>query len=628
MVADLGIEELVIVACDDGDVVAYRTRLVFECIEREAPDLDDSTLQLDLNPFFIRNVGKSAWGIAVHTVARLIAVSANTQVVTVFAFALSRGPLSRYASEPEDGVDDEGLLDLVAEQSRDWSQRMSKLTPAQRFRGNFKLQLYSHQSNIPSVAFYNSDDEESIYLASTDINGHTIIWDVYSQRALAELGDDEPREWYHTRGWGVVCLDPRFANVVNNLFEMHGCDPMPDPSQPPPERFDFPNWDISESIDRVPDSDKVHPSIRNQPPQPLQPNDLAMPMFDSDISLEEDIEETDVLELNEDTDDFDEDAMEDYQEHELVEVPQNFIPPNPSTNPNPSEDPFNQQMAVNLGQVNDVGLLNFQSGTAVQPLSGNTFLFQLPPLMPELQQALQARAVRQHQRQAGLRPSLIPLPFNVLHTSQNNVKLLHRLHHASSVDKAALFSKTVCYNALNQECKTKLTEMRHYQRLNMVLQVPELGLVTVADQMGRVALIALTKSAQPLPGRTRYESMRRTTDAMKKPTEPRSKLKKRRIKMEEAVGFRLCAILPTKTQEDAGMRPVTLLLGMALAPVQGHQHTPKAGDQSPSGVFGSYGKTEQEGRKWRLLLTYYDHTVLSYEISRPKGWWDDEVLVI
>ncbi|KAL9034097.1 MAG: hypothetical protein Q9214_007203, partial [Letrouitia sp. 1 TL-2023] len=335
VVADLGTEELVIVACDDGDVVAYRTRLVFECIEKEAPDLNDSTLQLDLNPFFIKNVGKSAWGIAVHTVARMIAVSANTQVVTVFAFALSRGSLSGDAGEPEDGVDDEFLLNLVLEQGREWSRRASKLTPAQRFRGNFQLQLDSHQSNIPSIAFYNSDDEYNIYLASTDISGHTIIWDVCSQHALAELGDDERREWFHTRGWGVVCLDPRFANVVNNMIEMHGCDPRPDLHQPHPDRLDFPNWDISKSIDGVPDSDKVHPSVRNQPPQPVQTNDAAdghmtTTMFNSDINLEDDIEEVDILELNEDTDDFDEDAMEDYQEHEVVEIPQDSITPNPS----------------------------------------------------------------------------------------------------------------------------------------------------------------------------------------------------------------------------------------------------------------------------------------------------------
>ncbi|KAL9613359.1 MAG: hypothetical protein Q9167_002120 [Letrouitia subvulpina] len=632
VVADLGIEELVIVACDDGDVVVYCTRLVCECVEKEAPDFNDSTLQLDLNPFFIRNVGKSAWGIAVHTQARLIAVSANTQVVTVFAFALSFGSIARDTGDSEDEVDDKRLLSLMTEGGRDWSRRVSFLTPFLRFRGNYQLQLDRHQSNIPSIAFYNSCDEEKIYLASTDINGHIIIWDVYSQTPLAELGDDERREWCHTRGWGIVCLDSRFANVVNNMIEMHGCDPRPDLYQPPPERLDFPNWDISKSIDGVPDSDRVHPSIRNQPPRPLQTTDAAdghMAIFDLDANSqfgEDDIEEVDALELIEDTDDFDEDAMEDYQEHEEVEIPQDSITSNPSEPVNP----FNQQMPFNLGQVSDVALLNFQSGTGVQPLGGNTYLFHLPPLMPELQEALQARAIRQqqqHRRQPRGVPPLLSLPFNVLHTSQDTIKLLHRLHHDQGIARPALFSKTVCYNALNQECKGQLTEMRHYQRLNMVLQVPELGLVAVADQMGRVALIALTKSAQPPPGCARHESMMRTTDPMKKPTKPSKKMK-RRIKMEEAVGFRLCAILPTKAQEDAGMRPVTLLLGMAIAPVQGHQHTPKAGDQSPTNVFGSYGETEREGRKWRLLLTYYDHTILSYEISRRKGWWDDEVLVV
>lgn len=42
-----------------------------------------------VRPFFHRNVEASAWGLAVHRQARLIAISANPGRVTVIAFALT-----------------------------------------------------------------------------------------------------------------------------------------------------------------------------------------------------------------------------------------------------------------------------------------------------------------------------------------------------------------------------------------------------------------------------------------------------------------------------------------------------------------------------------------------------------
>lgn len=79
VVAFLGNEEILLVCCDDGDVIGYRTGAIQRAIDR----LSDLTCVLDddnessgsVTPFFKENVGKSAWGLSVHQQARMIAVS-------------------------------------------------------------------------------------------------------------------------------------------------------------------------------------------------------------------------------------------------------------------------------------------------------------------------------------------------------------------------------------------------------------------------------------------------------------------------------------------------------------------------------------------------------------------------
>lgn len=69
------------------------------------------------------------------------------------------------------------------------------------------------------------------------------------------------------------------------------------------------------------------------------------------------------------------------------------------------------------------------------------------------------------------------------------------------------------------------------------------------------------------------------------------------------VSFRVECILPRTEDEEEGLRPNLPLFGIAVGPLQ----VAKAG-------LGN--------RRWRIILHYYDHTVLSYELSR-----DDEDLV-
>jgi len=129
----LGDFEVLLMACDDGDVIAYYTHrkddrapilsnllLIRSCdisqrnmltshppsaLEGDHPrfELYRSTncqdpavsilicfrSRLIMCRFFHENVGKTAWGLAIHEKSRLIAVSSNLREVTVFCFGSS-----------------------------------------------------------------------------------------------------------------------------------------------------------------------------------------------------------------------------------------------------------------------------------------------------------------------------------------------------------------------------------------------------------------------------------------------------------------------------------------------------------------------------------------------------------
>lgn len=87
------------------------------------------SILVDMKPFFQRNVGESAWGLAVHAEARIIAVSANTHAVTIFKF---------------------GLVDHQSgEEATSFEGRESDVTH----------RVLNGNTNIPYIAFCNTGDD-------------------------------------------------------------------------------------------------------------------------------------------------------------------------------------------------------------------------------------------------------------------------------------------------------------------------------------------------------------------------------------------------------------------------------------------------------------------------------------
>ena len=181
------------------------------------------------------------------------------------------------------------------------------------------------------------------------------------------------------------------------------------------------------------------------------------------------------------------------------------------------------------------------------------------------------------------------VPFLILWASDHNLALF-----SPRFDQTA----TIMINALQQRIPMSAGDLERFDRLNMSAQIPELGIVIIASQIGRVAVLSLTR--------------------------------RKRAKRPNYCAFRVDWFLPFKSQEDNLQRPMLYpLLGIAVGPIQGQQAKPKTlGDDTPDGFASRASRAGNSSRRYRLMLTYSDQTVLSYELGRSGDGGDGaEVLI-
>lgn len=203
VVRDLGEEEILLLACDNGDVLGFRTRTIEKAIQERGP-ADDPSKKYIIAPFFHENVGASAWGLDVHSEERIIAVSSNTHKIILFAFALERenGEESRgrkFSFEQQEAetleFNKSASCPESARLSTHWKLPTGKNDYSQRNNINFAWSLDSHDDNIPAIAFWNSESTggNEIYLASVDIGGKTVLWDVWTKTECLLIQSSMPK---------------------------------------------------------------------------------------------------------------------------------------------------------------------------------------------------------------------------------------------------------------------------------------------------------------------------------------------------------------------------------------------------------------------------------------------------
>jgi len=135
---------------------------------------------------------------------------------------------------------------------------------------------------------------------------------------------------------------------------------------------------------------------------------------------------------------------------------------------------------------------------------------------------------------------------------------------------------------LEQHCRPDIAlHLSHIDRLNLTAQIPELGVVLIGSGKGRVAILTLHKIADENSSNLRARDAEGVNSR------------------QYTYTMRMLCILPLDNQEEQNQRPLQPLVGLATAPIHGH-----TSDKAMDSI-----------KRWRIMLTYRDHTVLSYEIA-------------
>lgn len=528
VVQHLGSEEVVAAVRDDGDVDAFLVRHVVQAIERRAAA--DSSIGLDaddVRPIFQSNVGKSAWGLAIHSQARIIAVSANTHSITIFKFG------------------------LVNEDGPQAGENTADDTDAAQDRGmDVTHQVLNGTSNIPYISFCNTgDDPNGQWLLTTDISGYCRTIDLHQMQTSQTFRFGRPTSYLasashdrHNSGWLIMFLDKRSFVAADDAETALG---LADGESLPGIKENLNLWDIGDTVANVSNvsnkfsvlrTRRARDSARPSSSAPDSPEG-GVPLDDSsqiedeevpDAAVEQDLEDS---LMSEDAWDGDEDS-------------------------DSGESAYYADLDIDDEGTEDTA--SFSTVYGGKRIYGN-----------------EPRAFQPHNNLCG------DCPCPILHTSVRNIYLLQPSSHRQA--ESPFTSPTIGFtNALHQLVPSEWAYLNVFERLNMHAYIPALGIVVLASQKGRALVLALTK----LSRKAHYPP------EMQNPDDPARKKTKYAMRLEH--------ILPFADQEKAGARPFAPLAGIAAGPMQGTEHL------------------TMEMKRWRLMMMYTDHSILSYEISRPR----------
>lgn len=222
IVGDLGDKEVLLIARDNGDVAAWYTHNIAHCIEaRTAGERHPHagiretsfTKPSSPKPLFSTSVGLSAWGLAIHTKSRLIAVSANTSEVTVFAFALAGDDADAQLGNESAGLcPPPSTPPPVDEESQRGRDRLQASFRTRRRTWRIIITFGREATNLPSISFCDDPNGNADRIAAIDINGCLWIADIWSigTRRIGILPHNvqfpQGRPYNNVTGWNLLAV--------------------------------------------------------------------------------------------------------------------------------------------------------------------------------------------------------------------------------------------------------------------------------------------------------------------------------------------------------------------------------------------------------------------------------------
>ncbi|RSL66735.1 hypothetical protein CEP54_003577 [Fusarium duplospermum] len=591
----LGNDEILLACYDDGDVVAYYTKDIGTYVFG-GRETTGSSHRATPRPFFRENVGMSAWGLAIHQKSRLIAVSSNRHEVIVFALALTSDPFKRKEAPAPD--------------SQEPTKPKKKVGHRRNRNWRIVIIFGSDADNMPNICFVDDFEGQAQKVCAIDIKGTVWLADIWQAHqgpiAIQALSQLKSEEFYPspTRGWGVLALDDSCFMKVRTSEELFGLHTNQVEVIRASNGCSHPLVNVRNAINQIPNN----PHRRAAQPVMAQahPHMLQLPfgfqgagaLLDSDGSggesaVEEDFEDTEVG--SEDEEDDDGDDMEDDNHQDTLGAEAFAMVPAggtfpagtgghalvPPFTPHDSFDTLNEFLDDFDGKIcedgtgSDEEILPRKADMTYFPHSGE--ILETPRQESRMISFLKRPPCGNHNRQepearlAGLKRK-----FFLLRTYEKDIEM-RPFSRTSDWDRRVEFG-VVCPDALRFGRFKEVGLVAHFHatgRLNMIAVAPELSLVAVGSPIGRVVLLTLTRKAVP-------------------------------SEREEGIwehGFRVERVLPTQSDEEKHRRVLRPMHGMALGPIQtGNELTGEAGLP----------------RRYRLMLHYRNHDILSYELTRNE----------
>ncbi|GAB0141578.1 hypothetical protein EsHS_00002165 [Epichloe bromicola] len=675
VVGSLGQEEIVVTCHDDGDVTAFYTKDVAEYILRNSDIPPAATPKQRRTsssaasrwnapkPFFQENVGISAWGLAIHEQSRLIAVSSNRSEVTVFAPALAaRGP---QALNCDCDSCCEGVQERVRRRARNW---------------RIVVSLGPLASNIPNISFVDDKHGNANKISAIDIKGAMWLADIWNPKQAAikvmpstsSLLKSEEFWPASSRGWGILALANKYFLTVHSEEELLGA-PLKDLEIVPKlQASPHPMVNIARYIRDLPDNPCTHPVV---PIPLLRPSNTSYPIpagvadeptdgesdFDAVGQSDEDDDEDADLDESLEVDDAGSDEHEEDDEDEDDDDDDNdMLYPITAADAGGGGVTLESDVSPELAsQQNEESLTT----PVVEPTVAATMAGEVPVPGENVDVPISETAIILETLFTNLltppdgSQSSCVSPSTAGSTEDNRAPFSHCLkgvlpHHApalldmvymphsgevceiprQTVGLARLLRRPTVYNEISQgyisglgkfaeryhmlRMYEKDIEMRpldkanqkglpeygilcpyaltmglspgramrpHFQatsRLNVVVHIPELFLIVIGSSIGRVVLVTPTRLAHAIekwPGVLHH-------------------------------GLRLEWVLPRESDEAVFRTNKRPLHGMAVSPVQ------------DDGVMGRKDEKQRGAvpRRYRLMLHYRNHDILTYELSREE----------
>ncbi|TEY63690.1 hypothetical protein BOTCAL_0152g00070 [Botryotinia calthae] len=527
IIGNLGNKEILLFCCDDGDVTAYYTDLLAEELQQTVESTPLSIPIGSTQPFFLENVGISAWGLAIHQKSRLIAVSSNNQEVIVFVHGTSSSEPCDCAvmGSTFDSTIDPWALQVDTKSQRSfpkdcrskgfsynmdgpfktssfplrYSTRIIRHSGGSVIRGpcprNFRIILRpagpSH--NIPAITF-NDDDKTGLAksIIATDILGSMWLLEIWEESpkliGLPLAPDPGPR--LSQMGWGVMAIPLRYFKHSQSFQDALG----------------------EEDLNSV-----SFESVQN--------------MLGSRVCLN------------------------------LAQRMKRFELSNPIL----------QNGAMILNSKDDSGYEPMLSNSPPDQLGGLTRQNYLPPQTTRSAQPSNFMKHISDMASCHIDPNS--------HTRDRLVILRTWMDSIELIPSSLHMPATICTRCFegHQSPRAFGETFHNITRINMMALIPELSLVIVASQIGRAALLTLSKvdvgsNSDPIPT------------------------------------FRIEGLLPPGTENShvySGYQGSNApLLGLAVSPIQnGHGIELQAGENP---------------KRWRVIMQGYDHIVWNYELTRDE----------